>query len=400
MLADFLIQEYGKTDKDMDARVKEKQDILAAVRGEDVSYDEAFEEVVADSMATMFTDGNLYEKLAKLKAKDNELFNKIKSFIDKILAKFRKVYAELTPDQKNAQDVRNMKEAFDRIQTAFAEALVEASENFQTAEKNATEDGGVMYMSRGIEEVTENTVREDLTEVFNGNNVSAKSYIPISKTTPFAVRFITGYKNDRPVIVDKKKSYFDMHENGKFKEDSNHHYHGMGVDGFMEAFAILEDPEYAIQELKDNGSVHYAFISGNENGEEICVVFQMEVFKGKDQMNGYPGGYYNLNITEFVATDEWLEEHGAEPGVSYKDYLLSFEGNSILYDRSIHLEQLEKARNTDVGSAGVAASHINNRASKDKVTHPDPGVKNESVLPAVLKSERAGTESAQNGKGS
>ena len=133
VLADFLIEEYGKTDKDMDARVKEKQDILAAVRGEDVSYDEAFEEVVADSMATMFTDGNLYEKLAKLKAKDNELFNKIKSFIDKILAKFRKVYAELTPDQKNAQDVRNMKEAFDRIQTTFAEALVEASENFEVA---------------------------------------------------------------------------------------------------------------------------------------------------------------------------------------------------------------------------------------------------------------------------
>ena len=80
------------------------------------------------------------ESLAKLKAKDNELFNKIKSFIDKILAKFRKVYAELTPDQKNAQDVRNMKEAFDRIQTAFAEALVDASENFQTAEENTTRD--------------------------------------------------------------------------------------------------------------------------------------------------------------------------------------------------------------------------------------------------------------------
>lgn len=87
-------------------------------------------------------------------------------------------------------------------------------------------------------------------------------------------------------------------------------------------------------------------------------------------MNRYAGGYYNLDITEFVATDEWLEEHGADPGMSYKDFLLSFPENSIVYDRSIHFEQLEKARNIDSGSAGLAASHINNRASRNKVAQP------------------------------
>ena len=273
-----------------------------------------------------------------------------------------------------------------QIEQIWAEGAVSAGENYQAAkenvadakaEKNTTQGGEVMYMSRDIADVTEDTVRSDLTDVFNGNNVSANSYIPISKTTPFALRYITKQMANLPMIVEKKKAYFDMRENGKFKEDSSHHYHGMGVDGFLNAIDILEDPEFAICEQKSNGNVHYAFISSNESGEEICVVFQMGVTKPAVQMNGYPGGYYNLDITEFVATDEWLDEHGVEPGTSYKDYLLSFPENSIAYDRRFHLEQLEKARIIDSESAGVAASYDNDRASSDRVTQPDTIVKNE-----------------------
>lgn len=90
-----------------------------------------------------------------------------------------------------------------------------------------------------------------------------------------------------------------------------------------------------------------------------------------------------------VATDEWLEAHGVEPGTSYVDYLLSFNENRLAYDRRFHLEQLEmarakeleKARNTDVGSAGLAASHINNRASRNKVTQPEAKVNPKSLTP-------------------
>ena len=85
----------------------------------------------------------------------------------------------------------------------------------------------------------------------------------------------------------------------------------------------------------------------------------------------------------------------------------TIKNNSIAYDRSIHLEQLKKARNTDVGSAGLAASHINNRAFEDNVTQPNTVVKNESAevmditvdadtespVPAVQFSERTWTES-------
>jgi hypothetical protein len=408
VLSDFLMDEYGKKGVDVDALVHKQIDKAWRTRKEKLSYDAAFEEVVADSMEMMLSDGNVMNRVEKLMAVDKDLWHEIKRFINDLANKIRNIYKGLKPDSVEGRYVADMGKAVYRLQELFAEALVDASENYQMAEKNTTDDGGdVMYMSRDIEDVTEDTVRHDLSEVFNGNNVSANSYIPLSKTTPFALRYITGYTKDLPIIVDKKKAYFDMRESGKFKEDSSHHYHGMGIDGFINAMDILTDPEYAIREQMNNGSEHFAFISTNENGEEVCVVFQMGVTKPANQMNGYPGGYYNLDITEFVATDEWLEERGVEPGTSYKDYLLSFPGNSIAYDRSIHREQMEKARAIDSESAGLAASYNNSRAFNDKVAQGEPEVKNksaeamdievdsdtESVAPAVLFSERTWTES-------
>ena len=69
---------------------------------------------------------------------------------NKSLSLRKKAYAELDPDQRDARDIRQMKDMFDKIQTAFVEGLVEASDNFQASkgQKNATEDGGVKLMVR------------------------------------------------------------------------------------------------------------------------------------------------------------------------------------------------------------------------------------------------------------
>ena len=149
VLGDLVTEAFDKTDLSMHDRVLAKQKFLEDKRGKDVSYNEAYEEVVADAMSTMLTDGSFYEKLMEIKVKDKGLFNTIKRFFDKMIAKFKKVYEELTPDQREARDIREMKDMFDRIQTAFAEALVEASDNFQAAEaqKNTTDDGGEILKS-------------------------------------------------------------------------------------------------------------------------------------------------------------------------------------------------------------------------------------------------------------
>ena len=131
VLADFLMEQYGKANISVDTLVK--QQISKAKRnGRDIDYDTAYEEVVADSMESMLTDGKVAEKLALLKTKDKGLWNKIKQFFAELAAKIREVYKGLDPESREGRYVAEMKDAIDRIQELFTEALADASENYNS----------------------------------------------------------------------------------------------------------------------------------------------------------------------------------------------------------------------------------------------------------------------------
>ena len=154
ILADFLMQEYGKKGVSVDALVR-AQIAKAKRAGRTISYDTAYEEVIADSMETMLSDGNVVEKLAKLKQKDESLWKKIKDFISELAQKIREVYEKLSPDSVEGRYVAEMKDAVERLQELFVEGLVDASENFQMAEKNTTDDGGdILHSLREFDDGT------------------------------------------------------------------------------------------------------------------------------------------------------------------------------------------------------------------------------------------------------
>ena len=133
-LADFLADSYGKHGQSVDALVIAKQKELSESRGEAVTYDEAYSEFIADSMEAMLSDVNVLEKLADLKAKDRGLFDEIRKFFDNLVKKIREVYAQLVPDSEEGRAVLQMKDQIEQIQQLFAEALADASENYQAAE--------------------------------------------------------------------------------------------------------------------------------------------------------------------------------------------------------------------------------------------------------------------------
>ena len=113
--------------------------------GESVSYDTAHDEVVANAMSKMFDDGKLVEKLAKLKEQDKDLAQKLWEGFKKILSKFIGIYQKESALFKDAADLMEMKETFEQLQNMFAEALVEASENYQTTND---ESYGEQYSSQ------------------------------------------------------------------------------------------------------------------------------------------------------------------------------------------------------------------------------------------------------------
>lgn len=135
-LADFVIAEYGKKGVSVSELIKQKM----SARG--IGFDEAYEEVIADSMQPMFTDANLGEKLAKLKSQDAGLFAKIKEFFTMMYNKIKALYKGLDPYTDEGKYVKEMKNALDKISDMFAEAVVDAGNTFEVSETGMSENDG------------------------------------------------------------------------------------------------------------------------------------------------------------------------------------------------------------------------------------------------------------------
>ena len=140
VLADFLAAEYGKRGVDTYSAIKAKQQELSDIRGGTVSFNEAYHEFVADSLSVMFNDGNLYNKLVKLKQTDSALFNELNEFISKLAEKVRKLFNNDRAETAEGRFVQSWDaETIERLQQTFAEALVEASGNYEAALNSVAE---------------------------------------------------------------------------------------------------------------------------------------------------------------------------------------------------------------------------------------------------------------------
>ena len=150
-LAEFLVQELGY--KSVEQAVQRQIDKaeraghgvdyfmesgMSRSAAERTVYDRAFNDFVADSLETMFTEGDAVGKLQKLRSQDEGLFNMIKNFIDKWVKKLRKFYSNHSTISIEGDMVRQL-EKFEQIQQMFVEALVDAGENYQAALENVVE---------------------------------------------------------------------------------------------------------------------------------------------------------------------------------------------------------------------------------------------------------------------
>lgn len=132
VFADFLIDQYGKKGVSANQLVMD-QIRKAKSNGRSITWDTAYEEVVADSCMQMLNDPSAYKALAELKQKDKTLWQKIKDFISDLIAKLKQTYEGVTPDSYEAQLVaEKMKDVADQLHTLFNDALLDAGESYQT----------------------------------------------------------------------------------------------------------------------------------------------------------------------------------------------------------------------------------------------------------------------------
>lgn len=147
VLANFLVQQYGEKGVSVSQLVERQMD-KAKSNGRTLSWEDAFEEMVADSMETMLTDGNVVQVMADLKEQDRSLWQKISDWFKNLAADLQKVvdvYRGVKVDTIEGRMVADMQDVIVYLQGLYEDALADASENFQRAEKNTVPEGGVKY---------------------------------------------------------------------------------------------------------------------------------------------------------------------------------------------------------------------------------------------------------------
>ena len=147
VLANFLIKQYGEQGVSVNQLVQAQVE-KAKRNGRTLNWDEAYEEMVADSMETMLTDGNVVQVMADLKGQDQSLWQKICDWFKNLTSDLQKVvdaYRGVKADTIEGRMVADMQDVIFYLQGLYEDALADASENFQRAEKNTVPEGGVKY---------------------------------------------------------------------------------------------------------------------------------------------------------------------------------------------------------------------------------------------------------------
>ena len=117
-------------DKDASSLISAKADFLRKMPGyKDYTVtqlnDLAAEEVVADGMELVLSDGKIVDELAKT---DKSLWEKVRDWIKNTVAKIRKYYGELNQASKTAQVLKETMDSLDELERLFTEGVREAGE--------------------------------------------------------------------------------------------------------------------------------------------------------------------------------------------------------------------------------------------------------------------------------
>lgn len=138
VLANFLADQYAENGVSVSDLVRQQMD-KAKRNGISLKWDEAYEEMVADSMEAMLTDGNVVQMMADLKQQDKTLWKKICDWFKNLVNDLKKLveaYEGYKPDSPEGRMVADMQDTIVILESIYADALADASENFQMAEKN------------------------------------------------------------------------------------------------------------------------------------------------------------------------------------------------------------------------------------------------------------------------
>ena len=364
-LADILVNRYAEQGVSVRELI-DRQIAKARENGREIDRDTAFEEVVADSMETMLTQGDIGDFMAQLKQKDKTLRDKIREWFRNLADSLKAVadeYRGAKPESPEGRLVAQMDDFVKVLQEAYAEALVEAGENYRANEgnKKTTREGGVKYQTRSVNGKQVVWIEDNILKRNKG--------IPEHQ---FVANYIAGHINDIYTIIESgQKVYIGEDLPGEFTQSKY-------------TQAILKNRSNLIK-AKNR--------SAGNIGEMIEIATNRRWEKAKHA--GNKDAKYGMYRYDTMFGFPVLDSKGNEVGANiYKAELVirnASDGKKYLYDIvSIKKDATASGWLTNkIASAAAYAAGQKGNASSNKVTQQKPVVNPKSM---EKRSDRSGVE--------
>lgn len=136
VLSDFVGERMSARGEDLDAMIATKKELLRNMEefkdlSDSALTDAAHEEVIADAMETVLSDGKVLQELAE---RDKSLWEKVKAWIHDAIARLKAAYAELKPNSQAAKVLKETMTSMEEIERLFTEGVTAAGERAKGAE--------------------------------------------------------------------------------------------------------------------------------------------------------------------------------------------------------------------------------------------------------------------------
>ena len=306
-LADFLVENYAKKGVDVNKLVLKEM-----TRSTNLNYDQAFEEVIAQSCESFLRDIHLSDKTEQLYKTDKGLATKIKNILNRILNALKKWYGVAKPQSVEANYVLEMKDALSEAYDKYIAGIRAASENLRNMEKPADEGGAKLQARGGSSAFNENAVSTAIWEALDHADQGYDNLIKVSSMPQYIVDHfgITGdFYIQRNHTYENIKSEEEAVDEGRFNKQA--HYHHLGVDTMTDAILSIENPIMTITDTMKGKNPTVTMLL-NVMGENGAPLYAALSFYSDKHINGKFDKKPHVVLT--VSERNWHEDGDGRKG--------------------------------------------------------------------------------------